>query len=43
MRVKGKTEAGKLLRTSKKATVMSRKDRKVQPRNATEEVKRRNY
>lgn len=43
MTVKGETEAGRLLRTSKKAIVKSRKDRKVQPRNATEEVQRRNY
>lgn len=41
MRTEGKTEAGRLLRTSKKAIVMSRKERKVHPRNATEEIKGR--
>lgn len=41
MRTEGETEAGRLLRTSKKPIVMSRKERKGQPRNATEEVKGR--
>lgn len=41
MRAEGETEAGRL-KTKKTTTVMSRKSRKVQHRNVTEEVKRRN-
>lgn len=42
MRVEGKTGARRLIRTRKKATATSRKDRRVQSRNAAEGVKRRN-
>lgn len=41
---KGREEnkAGRLLRTSKKVSAMSRKERRAQPRNAAEDIKRRN-
>ena len=42
MRVEGRTGAGRLIRTRKKATAISRKERRVQSRNAAKGVKRRN-